>query len=437
MNSFKRALGTRSATLLVAGNMIGIGIFVTAGKIIQVIPNPALVLGAWVLGGLLSIIGGLAYAELATRFPRAGGGYVFQKEAFGPMLGFLAGFSSSMITIPGTTAFLAMGFTRYIGVVDPLVSRMIGLSLIAGISWINYRGVTQGAVLQDGFMVLKWGLIVALVGAGFGWGHGSWAHFESSLPLTRPLWVALPLALVPIMYTYSGWDATVYIAQEITNPRRTIPRSMVLGASLVMLTYILLTALYIFALPLSAPTRRIAATAAGVLFTPVIGHVVGMLISISVLGCLAATVLTGPRVFYAMAKDRLFPPWMARIHPRFQTPGLAIVVHGLWASLLMLTGTFDRLLDFITVPSVLFGAITVIGLFVVRHRHRHDEAADPFLMPGYPVLPAVFVAIMGFIVIATVIHDPLNSAWGLVVLALGIPVYWIVKRIYGNDSPSL
>lgn len=431
MTELRRQLGLLSCTLLVAGNMIGIGIFVTATRIYSLIPNPSLILISWFIGGMLAIAGGLAYSELATRFPRSGGGYIYLTEAFGPLMGFLSGFSASLITIPGTAAFLAIGFTRYAGIADPTISKLIGITLIIVVSIINYFGVLRGARLQDGFMILKLGLIASLLIFGFGIGSGSWENIMSTEAMPLSLWTAIPLALVPIMYTYSGWDATVYVSQEIINPRRTIPRSMVLGAALVTLVYLALAALYLYALPVhqTPPSGRIISAVASALFSPRIGSIIGGLVAISVLGCLSATILTGPRVIYAMAKDSRLPPLLAGIHPKYGTPSNAIIFHAAWAILLLVTGTFDQLLDYITVPSVLFGAINVIGLLIIRRANKKDPEATPYLMVGYPIVPLIFVLAMLGIVVSTAMHDPHNSLWGLVVLSLGIPVYFAQKNL--------
>ena len=201
MSELKRALGAFSCTMLVAGNMIGIGIFVTAGRIYSLIPDPKWILTAWVFGGILSLMGALSYAELGTRFPRAGGSYIYLREAFGPFFGFLAGLSSSLVTIPGTSAFLAIGFTKYAGIVNPYTAKSIAILLILGISYENYRGVKWGAELQNGFMVLKLSLIALLVLVGFWSGKGSFSHFAITGTFTQSLWVLFALALVPVMYT--------------------------------------------------------------------------------------------------------------------------------------------------------------------------------------------------------------------------------------------
>lgn len=444
MTELKRELGVFSCTMLVAGNMIGVGIFVTAGRIYHLLPDPRYILLAWVLGGFLSLAGGLAYAELATRFPRAGGGYVYSREAFGPLFGFLAGFSASLVTIPGTAAFLAHGFMKYAGITDPWIARSVAVGLILLISYVNYRGVLRGAELQDGLMVLKLFLIFALIFAGFGFGSGSFANFSVKGAAAQPLWFVLPLALVPVMYTYSGWDATVYVAGEVRDPRRTIPFSLFFGCLLVTLIYLALAALYLYAIPVTSPLVgsadskvRIVTATSSALFGGAVGRVIGGMVAASVLGCLSATVLTGPRVIYAMAKDGLLPSFLGGVHERHATPAQAIWFHAVWACLLAVTGTFDRLLDYVTVPSVFFSAINVIGLFVLRSRGRQDPGTEPYRMFGYPWLPALFVLGMLGIVADTAWKTPGDSLWGLAIVALGVPIYFVWTRFFGKNEIRL
>ncbi len=440
MTELRRELGLFSCTMLVAGNMIGIGIFVTAGRIAGNLPNPYLIFTVWILGGLLSLAGALVYAELATRFPRAGGGYVYLREAFGPMTGFLSGFSSSLVTIPGTSAFLAIGFTQYAGITHPIMAQITAVSLIAGISIINYLGVKWGAELQDGFMVLKLLLIALLIVAGFLSRNGSLSNFAVSGSLPGSIWVMIPLAMVPVMYTYSGWDATVYVAGEVRNPSRTIPLSLFFGTLLVTLVYLLLAALYISAIPVTQVLpeteahKRIATAAAKVFFGENVGSLVGSMIAISILGCLSATILTGPRILYAMAKDNLLHSSMSGIHEKYATPANAIIYQGIWACFLVVTGTFDQLLDYVTVPSVFFAGIAGIALLILRTKKRSDTGSSPYLSFGYPVLPVLFVIGMFWIVASTVIksaQDPksaYDSLWGMVIVAAGLPVYFLVRK---------
>ena len=429
MNQLKRELGLFSCTMLVAGNMIGIGIFITAGRIYSTLPNPYYIFFAWVFGGLLSLIGALSYAELSTRFPRAGGGYVYLREAFGPLFGFLAGFSSSMVTLPGTTAFLAIGVTKYAGFTDPFIAKTTAVLLILSISYVNYRGVKWGSDLQNGFMLLKLSLIFILIFAGFLFGNGSFEHFSMAKELPHSFWVVFPLCLVPIMYTYSGWDATVYIAGEIKNPTRNIPLASFYGTAMVMIIYLSLAALYIYGIPVVQENQtRIVTSVSRILFGGPMGSIIGGMVAVSVLGALSATILTAPRVMYAMAQDGLFPAQAAEVHGTFYTPGKAIWFQCLWACLLALTGTFDQLLDYVTVPSVFFNAVVVVGLLKLRFQNKADVDAKPYLMLGYPILPILFIFGMGWIVVNTIVKAPKDSIWGLLIVSLGVPIYFIVKK---------
>ena len=398
MTELKRDLGVFSCTMLVAGNMIGIGIFITAGRIYQTLPHPPAILAAWIVGGLLSLAGGLVYAELSTRFPRAGGGFVYITQAFGPFLGFLAGFSSSLVTIPGTAAFLAIGVTKYAGIMDPVVAKTVAVASILLISFVNDRGVLKGAWLQDSFMVLK-------------------------------------LALIPVMYTYSGWDATVYVAGEVKDPARTLPFSLFFGCLLVMLIYLALACLYLYALPVNAEPfvtpenkSRIVTVASQALFGVTVGNVIGAMVAVSVIGCLSATILTGPRVIFAMARSGLLPQAAGEVNPNFATPSKAIWFHGIWACLLAVTGTFDQLLDYVTVPMVFFAAINGLSLIILRSKNASDPGAVPYKCFGYPVLPVLFILGMGWIVVNTAVQNPKDSLWGLAIVALGIPIYFILKK---------
>lgn len=441
MTELKRDLGLFSCTMLVAGNMIGIGIFVTAGRIYQTLPNPACILAAWVAGGILALSGGLVYAELATRFPRAGGGYVYIEQAFGPFLGFLAGFSSSMVTIPGTAAFLAIGVTKYAGILDPLLAKGVAVFCILLISFVNDRGVLKGAWLQDGFMLLKFALIFGLIFAGFFFGKGSFSHFSIAEPLPRPLIFAFPLALIPIMYTYSGWDATVYVAGEVKDPSRTLPFSLFFGTLLVMLVYLALASLYIYALPVNAAPfttpenkSRIVTVASEALFGTTAGKIIGNMVAVSVLGCLSATILTGPRVIYGMARSGLLPKAASDVNPAFATPSKAIWFHGLWACVLAVTGTFDQILDYVTVPMVFFAAINGVSLMILRSKNKSDPGTVPYKCWGYPVLPVLFVLGMAWIVINTAFQNPKDSLWGLVIVSAGIPIYFLWTRMNARIS---
>ncbi|OGR51319.1 MAG: hypothetical protein A3I11_07295 [Elusimicrobia bacterium RIFCSPLOWO2_02_FULL_39_32] len=439
MTELRRELGAFSCTMLVAGNMIGIGIFVTAGRISFILPNPTYILLAWFFGGLLSLAGALSYAELGTRFPRAGGGYVYLREAFGPLMGFLSGFSSSLVTLPGAAAFLAIGFTKYAGIQDPWTAKGVALLLISAISIINYLGVKWGAGLQDGFMVLKLLLIFILILAGFLSGNGSFSNFFVSQESSHSFWAALPLAMVPILYTYSGWDATVYVAGEVKNPSKNIPVSLFFGTLLVTLIYLALASLYIYAVPVNSPENKtkIVTVASKIFFGDAIGKVIGGLVAVSILGCLSATILTGPRILYAMAKDGLFPVALSEVHASFASPSKAIFFQGLLASILVVSGTFDQLLDYATVPAIFFQTLSVLGLFVLRKRNHADHTHPVYSTVGYPLIPILFVIAMTWIIVSTILKQPKDSCWGLAMVLLGIPIYFLWKKFSQKSIKSI
>ncbi|MBI3013229.1 MAG: amino acid permease [Elusimicrobia bacterium] len=439
MAELKKALGTFSCTMLVAGNMIGIGIFITAGRISNVLPNPQMILLAWVIGGILSLAGALAYAELGTRFPRAGGHYIYLRESFGPFWGFLSGFSASLVTLPGAAAFLAIGFTKYAGIADPITAKIVAVGLIFSISLINVLGVQWGAGLQDSFMVLKLLLIFILILAGFFSGQGSFHHFAISNEAPNSLWVAIPLAMVPILYTYSGWDATSYVAGEVKNPRITIPHSLFRGTLLVTIVYLLLASLYIYALPVDSPENKtkIVTVASKIFFGETIGNAIGGLVALSILGCLSATILTSPRIQYAMARDGLFPASMGEVHSIFFSPSKAIYLQAILASFLAITGTFDQLLDYVTVPAIFFQMMTVVGLFKIRARNHSDQGTETYRTVGYPYLPLLFTGSMFWIILNTILKHPKDSLWGLLIVSLGIPFYFFGKRFFPQNSTPI
>jgi APA family basic amino acid/polyamine antiporter len=242
--------------------------------------------------------------------------------------------------------------------------------------------------------------------------------------------------MIPVMYTYSGWDAMAYVAGEVKDPRRTIPVSVFMGMGLVLLVYVALAALYIYAIPVTVQggDGRIVTAASSVLFNERIGKIVGALVAVSVLGCLSATILTAPRVLYAMAKDGLFLESAGNVHPVFASPGKAIWMHAVWASFLAVTGTFDQLLDYVTVPMVVFAGLIVAGLFRIRSKDARDEGALSYVVFGYPVLPAIFILSMAWIVVVTAAKQPLDSLWGIFIVALGVPVYFLWKRFYVGRS---
>jgi APA family basic amino acid/polyamine antiporter len=427
----RRALGLFSCTMLVVGNMIGVGIFTTPGRIALLLPTSGFVMAAWLLGAALAISGALSYAELGAAYPEAGGNYVFLRESYGPVWGFLYGWSAAFITQSGTVAILAVGFTKYAGITNTAAVQATAIGLILFFSALNYIGVKVGAGVVDVITFIKILAIVGFAAAGAFFGHGSLGNLH-------PLWTRAPalgtlaamaMALIPIMYAYSGWNATVYVGSEVLRPSRTIPLSLILGVLITAALYLLLNAVYVYAMPVTQMKGviAIARDAAGAMFSPVIAKNVSFFIAFSVLGCLNATLLTAPRISYAMAQSRYFFKPFGQVHPRFQTPHLAILLQMVWASLLAFWGGIDhknfyRLLDdYVTVPSLLKNALTVSALFYLRK--KKPDLPRPYKAWGYPWLPMCFILTVLWMVFNEVHQDPMAALAGVGMVAAGIPFY--------------
>jgi len=430
-NDLKRTLGLFSCTMLVVGNMIGVGIFTTPGRVASQLPYSGLMLTAWVIGAGLAMCGALAYAELGAAYPFAGGNYVFLREAYGPVWGFLYGWAAAFITQSGTIAILAVGFTKYAGITNAWHAQSWAIGLILFFGFLNYLGVKLGAGVVDVITLIKIVLIVALAACGALWGHGSFARLAPFVPsgATGWMWGGFATALIPIMYAYSGWNATVYVGSEVKNPSRVIPFSLILGVLITASLYIALNLLYLYAMPAAAMQGviAIAKTASESLFGPFAARFLSMMIALSVLGCLNATLLTAPRIPFAMAQDGLFFRRFGRVHPRFQTPGAAIWLTTFWASALALWGGIDpknfyRLLDdYVTVPSLLLNTMTVLALFVLRR--KKPDLPRPYRAWGYPLLPLLFVLMIVWMIANEVRQDPHAAFSGLAMVAAGVPFF--------------
>ncbi len=429
----KRVLGLFTCTMLVVGNMIGVGIFTTPGSVASKLPSAPLLFLAWILGMFLAMCGALSYAELGAAYPQAGGNYVFLREAYGPLWGFLYGWTAAFITQAGTVAVLAIGFTKYAGITDPTAAIAVSWGLILLFGGLNYAGVKVGASTLDVITFLKILSALALVGAGMMWGKGNFSHFHASPTTAVFLPTALATALIPVMYTYSGWNATVYVGSEVENPSRIIPLSLISGVLVTASIYLLLNALYVYALPVDAMKGEIAmaSTASKVLFSESAGRIISAMIAMSIVGCINATLLTAPRIPFAMAKDGYFFPSFGKVHEKFQTPAHAIILEVVWASILVLWGHldrngFDKLLDYVTVPSLCMNTLTVSAIFVLRK--TKPDMPRPYKAWGYPVLPACFAIMIAWIVVSELISAPMAALAGLGIVSVGVPFYLYFRK---------
>ena len=373
---------------------------------------------------------------MGAAYPEAGGNYVFLRESYGPLWGFLYGWSAAFITQSGTIAILAVGFTKYAGITSPVTVQACAIGLILFFGALNYIGVKVGAGVVDAITFLKIISILGFAAAGVWLGHGSMSNVHPVWPAENGHGViaAVAMAMIPIMYTYSGWNATVYVGSEVLSPSRTIPLSLILGVLITASLYLLLNAIYIYAMPVARAQGviAIAKESAGVLFSPRIASGISFFIAFSVLGCLNATLLTAPRISYAMAQSRYFFRPFGQVHPRFQTPHLSILLQMVWASLLAFWGGIDhknfyRLLDdYVTVPSLLINALTVSALFYLR-RYK-PNLPRPYKAWGYPIVPWCFIVTVLWMVLNEVHQDVFAALAGIGMVAAGIPFYLYFRR---------
>jgi APA family basic amino acid/polyamine antiporter len=424
----QRELGLSDATLLVVSGVIGSGIFLTPGAIAGHLPHPGAILAAWLAGGLLSLAGALANAELGAMFPRAGGDYVYLREAFHPAAGFLVGWLTFFVIYAGTIATLAAGFAAGLTHFAPLGVRGqlgVAIGLVLAISALNYVGVRWGARANNLTAVVKIGALLAFVVLGPLVGQGDAGNLRPLVGELGPVSAAgFGLALSPVLFSYLGWNSSVYVASEIRDPGRNVPRSLFLGVGVCTAIYLMANAVYLFAIPVEALSGEPNAgeAAARALFGPASGRILALFVLASILGTLNATVLVGPRIAYAMALDRLFFRGVDRAHARFRTPSVAIGVQAAVAvAILCLLGTFARALDYTTFAILLATMADVAALF--RLRRARPAQARPYRAWGYPAVPALYFAANGGVALALLSGRPLECATGLAIAAAGIPFY--------------
>jgi basic amino acid/polyamine antiporter, APA family len=437
--------------MLVVGNTIGVGIFTTSGVVAEQLPSPGWILLIWAIGGALSLAGALAWAELGAAFPFAGGEYVYLREAFGPFWGFLCGWAAFVASFSGSIAVLAVALAEYLTGLVPVAlptslswtvqiftvqytlsfAQGLAIGLVWLISFLNYRGLHLGSLMQNLLSLSKLAAIVGLLVAGFCWGKGTWAHFSAgfSWNLTRHVTNAVGLALIPVMFTYSGWNAAAYIASEVRNPETTLPRALVLGTLITLGIYLALNVLYLYAAPIAAlqGVVQIGELVAVTLFEAKAAWTVSALIALSIAGALNVMVLTGGRIYFAMARDAVFFSAAAQLQPRFHTPGNALLLQAAWTSVLILSSRFEQLLTYATVVIVGFSAITVSSVFVLRW--HQPTLPRSYRVWGYPWMPALYILGSGGILLNAVWERPLECLWGAGLCVAGVPPYRWWRRL--------
>ncbi|MBA3656759.1 MAG: amino acid permease [Gemmatimonadaceae bacterium] len=474
---FVKALTLTDATMLVAGSMIGSGIFIVSADIGRTVGSPFWLLMAWVVAGVVTILGALSYGELAAMYPRAGGQYVFLRESMGPLMGFLYGWTLFVVIQTGTIAAVAVAFGKYLGQLWPAVSperygwfpqytvatwsgpielglspqRLIALITVWILTWINLRGVREGKMVQTTLTVVKTGALALLILLGLTIGRNATAiaanfsggNFTGSVDFTSVFAIVFGSALVGSLFSSDAWNNVTFAAAEVKNPQRNLPRALLFGTGLVTLLYILANIAYLNVLPLNgtegatdvigrgithATQDRVGASAAEVIFGPIGGSIMAFAILISTFGCNNGLILSGARVYYAMAKDKLFFSKAGTLNKN-SVPAFALIVQAIWTSLLCLTGTYNQLLDFVIFAALLFYVATTVGLF--RLRSLRPDAERPYKALGYPFLPGLYIVLASAIAIVLLIAEKTRyqALSGLALVALGLPVYFIWRKV--------
>ena len=428
----RRALSAATAALIVVANIVGSGIFTTSGFVARDVGSPGWLMGLWLAGGMIALAGALSYAELGAALPEVGGEYVYLREAYGPFVAYLTGWTSFFIGFSGAIAAAALAFAGYLQRLIPglavaeRLGKVIALAALCALTAIHVYGVGPGAKMQRVLTVGMIGAIVALVVAAFVFGQGSVANFASSAPARGNA----AISLIFILYAYSGWNAAAYLAGEIREPRRSIPAALIGGLTIVTVLYLAMNAMYLYALPITAMAGvlTIADVAAVAMFGAFASRVVAAIFALALLGSISAMVIAGPRVYFAMARDGLFPRSIGVVYQSRGTPARAILMQSAWASVLILFfGAFDRIVVYSGFAIALFSAMAVAALIVLRT--RRPDLRRPFRVPGYPYIPAAYVALSIWIVTVAVFSRPVEALLGALTIAAGIPFYLISRRL--------
>jgi len=474
-NSFVQGINLTAAIALVVGSMIGSGIFIVSADISRQVGAPGLLLAVWALTGVVTIMGALTQGELAAMYPKAGGQYVYLREGLSPLWGFLYGWTLFMVIQTGTIAAVAVAFSRFLGVLLPAVSpdvflslghvpapgdvlftllgrppatpsfidvgvswqRVVGIGTVLLLTWINVQGVRTGAWIQTVLTSVKVVALGGLILLGITIGRQAavapqnLGGFWGATPFSLTLLTVIGAAMVGSLFSSDAWNNVTFAAAEVQNPKRNLPLALFTGTLVVGLLYVLANVAYLNVLPLdqirNAPQDRVGTAAAQVIFGDAGRTIMAIAIMISTFGCNNGLILSGARVYWAMARDGLFFRSVGALDSTHHTPKVALWVQALWTSLLALSGTYSQLLDYVIFAAVLFYFLTVIALF--RLRQIKPQAERPYRVVGYPWMPAVYCALTGLIMVNLLVKKPLYTWPGLIIVMIGIPVYFVWKRV--------
>lgn len=443
-----RAIGLGSAILIVIGSVVGSGIFLTTGGMAAVIPSATLLLTAWVLGGLLSIAGGLTYAEMGGMFPRSGGVYIFLREAYGPLPAFLYGWASLLVVISGSIAAVAVGFAEYLSYFFPSLStsrvlvsfpvpwgtyaisagQLVAAASLTVLGAVNYVGVRSGNIVNVVLTAAKVAGLAAIPVMALIAGTVT-PSYTPIVPaeVTRPL-ASFGVAMIAVLWTYESWYYVTYAAGEIRDPQRNVPRALIIGVLALMAIYVIVNLAYLHTLTIDEMkgVTRIAERASIALMGPAGATLLAMTVVISTFGCNAAGILGGSRVLFAMGRDGVFLRAAGQVHPQYRTPHVALVALTIWSIVLTLSGTYEQLFTYVMFASILFSAAAGVAIF--RLRAIKPDHPRPYRAWGYPWVPAIFVLGSAAFVLNTLFERPVESVIGLALVLTGVPVYLMQRR---------
>lgn len=446
--SLVKGLSLLDAVMLLVGGVIGSGIFLTAGQIATELKRADMFILVWVAGGAISLLACFAVAELGGMYPQAGGQYVFLREAYGDLPAFLYGWMIFAVVQTGTIAALAVGFAQYFGAVFPALGsqqllvltfgdfgswvltpgKVVAVAGIALLTFVNMIGLRRGSVLVNVATWLKFGAMAALIVFGIVFGKGDWGHFSTSTsaPAASSLLMAFGVALISVLFAFDGWIYVTWVAGEMKDAARNVPRALIMGVSAVVVIYVLMNVLYVYALPLETiiTSNAVVQAAATSMFSPRIGDSLAIMVALSCFGAMSSAILCTARIFYAMAQDGVFFARMAQVHPQWRTPAFALVVQGVWAAVLALVGLYDQLLTYAIFMMIVSYVVTVGALFVLRR--KKPDHPRPYRCTGYPLVPLLYLLLAGAWTINTIWARPLESLAGLGLVLLGVPgyLYW-------------
>jgi len=473
---FKQGLGLLDSTMIVIGSMIGSGIFIVSADIARNVGSPGMLLVVWLVTGIITVIGALSYGELAGMMPQAGGQYVYLREAYNPLIGFLYGWTLFLVIQAGTIAAVAVAFAKFTAVLMPGLSEKNVLLEIAGLkisaaqilailsiailTYVNTRGLREGKIVQNSFTITKtlalFGLILLgiIVGRNAGaieanlstfW-DATWTHVADGKIVSVEslsglmVFAAIGTAMVGSLFSSDAWNNITFTAGEVINPKRNIPLSLALGTGVVTLLYVLANVAYVLVLPVVgtpvasdvigrgiqfAAADRVATATATMIFGDTAAIIMAVLIMVSTFGCNNGLILAGARVYYAMARDGVFFKGAGVLNEN-AVPATALIVQGIWASLLCLSGTYSDLLDYVVFAVLIFYILTVIGIFILRRKQPNAER--PYKAFGFPIIPALYVLCASAISVDLLIFKPTYTWPGMIIVLLGIPVYFIWRR---------